>query len=651
MVDIMKLKFRYLIYLLPLLLGSVLSLLPMQKVQAYSGANIVSNAVFLDANSMSAADIQNFLASKNSGLTNMSFPLTCYGQGSREWQLYTALGAPCGHNQPASHIIFYASRVYGINPKVILATLQKEQSLITNPNPSSWNINQAMGYGCPTTGSCSDSSNFFYQLDSGTWVLRYHYERASGNFSWWHQSSSWTCGTQKQFYSPNLYPNQNVHFYDGNGVHYRTYHLANAATSSMYCYTPHAYNNPQGLFGRAPYGHTGQYYSGSYNFVSAFTSWFGSPTASSPYAWQFVSHQSFSDADRQQPFSLRATVEPEQTFYVTLKARNMGTQTWQRSNVRLAASHPIDRHSVFSSPSWITANRVARLVENSVAPGHIGTFEFEMQAPNKLGSHKEYFSLMVEGLLWMNNPGYHFFINVNQATSPSDTTRTLQPGESLRHNDFLLSAGRQNALSVTRSGRVVLFSNFRTVWQTPMTGNSNTRLVMQSDGNLVAYNQSNQPVWNSQTNGNPGAWAVLQTDGNFVIYSSSNIPLWSTGTVQNPNELQYINTRLMSGRLYPGQRISTADRRNTLVLQTDGNLVLYGDGVPLWATGTDGKDVAFLSMQGDGNLVLYSRNNTPLWWSGTAGQPNLRLIIQTDGNVVIYNQNNQPLWHTNTSRP
>src|SRR5690606_18128328 len=139
---------------------------------------------------------------------------------------------------------------------------------------------QAMSYGCPTTGSCSDSSNFSYQIDSGTWVLRYHYERANGNNTWWNTSSGWTCGTAKNFYKPSLYPKKKVTFYDGNGVAYRTYTLSNPATSAFYCYTPHAYNNPKGLYGLPKFGTKGQYYTGSYNFVKFFETWFGSTTSS-----------------------------------------------------------------------------------------------------------------------------------------------------------------------------------------------------------------------------------------------------------------------------------------------------------------------------------------------------------------------------------
>jgi hypothetical protein len=245
-----------------------------KSAAVYDGGNIIDNGIFLNAQSMSIAEIQNFLASRGSGLASRGFVLNCYGPDSKERQWYTAVGAPCDQMVPAADIIYFASQIYGINPRVVLATLQKEQSLITSPNPTDWQINQAMGYGCPTTGSCG-TSNFFSQIDSGVWVLRYHYERARGNNTWWHNSTSWVCGTEKNFYKPNLYPYQDVRFYDEDGVHYRNHHIANPATSALYCYTPHAYNNPQGLYGRPPYGTVGRYYSGSYNFVYWYEIWFG----------------------------------------------------------------------------------------------------------------------------------------------------------------------------------------------------------------------------------------------------------------------------------------------------------------------------------------------------------------------------------------
>ncbi len=53
-------------------------------------------------------------------------------------------------------------------------------------------------------------------------------------------------------------------------------------------------------------------------------------------------------------------------------------------------------------------------------------------------------------------------------------------------------------------------------------------------------------------------------------------------------------------------------------------------------------------MQGDGNFVLYDQNNDPVWASGTAGNPGADLAVQEDGNLVVY-LNGNPLWATNTA--
>jgi hypothetical protein len=165
------------------------------------------------------------------------------------------------------------------------------------------------------------------------------------------------------------------------------------------------------------------------------------------------------------------------------------------------------------------------------------------------------------------------------------------------------------------------------------------------------YNSTGQALWNTQTQGNPGARLVLQTDGNIVLYSATNSPLWATYGVHTPNNLSYINTRMnVHGFLFPGQSIETADRRYKLIMQTDGNLVLYSPSRALWASGTNGTSVRYLAMQGDGNLVLYGSNSQPIWYSNTAGHgSNLQLVIQQDGNLVLYNPQGRPFWHTATA--
>lgn len=57
-----------------------------------------------------------------------------------------------------------------------------------------------------------------------------------------------------------------------------------------------------------------------------------------------------------------------------------------------------------------------------------------------------------------------------------------------------------------------------------------TRLVMQTDGNLVLYSYRNEVLWAAGTNNNPGARLIMQTDGNLVVYSIANRPLWQSRT-------------------------------------------------------------------------------------------------------------------------
>lgn len=108
---------------------------------------------------------------------------------------------------------------------------------------------------------------------------------------------------------------------------------------------------------------------------------------------------------------------------------------------------------------------------------------------------------------------------------------------------------------------------------------------------------------------------------------------------------------LSSGeRLPQGGFILSANGRTMLVLQHDGNLVVYAadSGRPLWASGTQGSGVKSVIMQGDGNLVLLDDNDGPVWASATQGHPGAFLHAQDDGNVVMVTPDGTPIWDTGT---
>ncbi|RHW25430.1 CHAP domain-containing protein [Nocardioides immobilis] len=89
---------------------------------------------------------------------------------------------------------------------------------------------------------------------------------------------------------------------------------------------------------------------------------------------------------------------------------------------------------------------------------------------------------------------------------------------------------------------------------------------------------------------------AMQDDGNLVLYAPSGRALWST------------------------DRLTSAWRSQEFVIfQGDGNLVTYGGGRAIWASGTAGRGGDHFEVQGDGNLVVYA-GSRPLWASNTAGR-------------------------------
>jgi hypothetical protein len=619
-------------------------LLPAEQAHAfspnYNPSNLIDNPTLTDTTTMNAGQIQAFLSSTGSGLAGYTDVEACDSTIAPYY-------GHCGQTISAAQIISDASQAYGINPRAILATLEKEQSLVTDPTPSASQINCAMGY-----NSCANYVGFFTQVDNGTWVLRYNYEGAAGHATWlrWSPAANYPCRNASSLYSAGLYPGNTVTFANPGGAA-QTITLANAATASLYCYTPYV----------GPYNVTG--YSGSYNFVYYFQLWFGATQVSTPYAWAYENQSVYADAARTQTFSGATTVAPGGKVYATVVARNVGYQTWSQSSLHLGTSEPRDRTSPFYDSTWLATARPAAMLESSVAPGDDATFQFVLTAPATTGSYTEDFNLVADGQAWLSGPDVSFAINVvSPVTAPNTTNTSLSSagaGQTITQGQYLLSPDAQSVLMLQKDGNLVLYSDFQAVWNS--FGNLHipaaASLRMQSDDNLVLYDANNHALWWSGIGGDPSI-LCLQTDGNVVLYhttsscSSGTQAQWSTGTIHTPNHLSYVDTTLGSsgGSLYVGQQLQTADRRYRLTLQSDGNLVLYSsnNNHVLWSSGTYGQPSAYLSMQGDGNLVIYDANGHALWNTKTWGHGGTQLTIQQDGNLVIYDNNGHASWSSGT---
>jgi len=116
---------------------------------------------------------------------------------------------------------------------------------------------------------------------------------------------------------------------------------------------------------------------------------------------------------------------------------------------------------------------------------------------------------------------------------------------------------------------------------------------------------------------------------------------------------------------YEGSTLLSCDGSSSLKIQSDGNVVVYNGGAAIWSTNTadnelnaaggpgQGVHPYHLTMQTDGNLVLYAANGRVMWASNTSSAQGAVLRVQNDGNLVIYSAADcsTPLWASGSCTP
>ncbi|MFN0318085.1 MAG: hypothetical protein ACKVQA_23915 [Burkholderiales bacterium] len=112
--------------------------------------------------------------------------------------------------------------------------------------------------------------------------------------------------------------------------------------------------------------------------------------------------------------------------------------------------------------------------------------------------------------------------------------------------------------------------------------------------------------------------------------------------------------------LFPDQCLVSPGGAYVATMQGDGNLVVYSSysGTAIWNSGTAGNPGAALAMQQDGNVVIYANLYYPssyVWQSNTPRQPfsYYALRMQDDGNLVAYRiwgNRYYPVWSWKTGR-
>ncbi len=138
----------------------------------------------------------------------------------------------------------------------------------------------------------------------------------------------------------------------------------------------------------------------------------------------------------------------------------------------------------------------------------------------------------------------------NAGAHEAGQRNSLQPGESLEPNGFLVSENGRYHLVLQTDGNLVLYykphptyaelnpdaGSLIAIWNTGTMASSDSNpdriLRMQSDGNLVLYRppaQLGNALWHTHTYGNPGAYLQLHNSGNLSLSSPDGEVLWEAG--------------------------------------------------------------------------------------------------------------------------
>lgn len=235
----------------------------------FEAGNIISDYVFLNSDSMTLGEIQGFLEFKGKDCVDGAMPcLKDYVATIPETPVSEkGLCAEIKKVKDASaaEMIYTVAQACGINPQVLLVTIQKEQGLVEASRPSSYMYRAAMGHNCPdgNPSACGNvTGGFWEQLREGA-EQKLWYGDPRSEFTYLAVGSTIT-----RPYHPDATCGAT------------SFKLKNRATAALYYYTPYVPNSAalSNMTGR---GNDCSAY-GNRNFFRMFNEWFGDSRAHAP---------------------------------------------------------------------------------------------------------------------------------------------------------------------------------------------------------------------------------------------------------------------------------------------------------------------------------------------------------------------------------
>ena len=236
---------------------------------AFDPGYIISDSVFFDFGSMTVQEIQEFLDSRVQNCRAEDPAIDCLKNikvdipetpATEPGQVGPCSAIPAQPGASAAQVIHTIANACGINPKVLIVTLQKEQGLVSSTKPTDYMYRAAMGFGCPDSDPAICGKVYvglFNQLYRAARQFQW-YGNPEGSFTYWKPGR-----TVSMRYNPK------------SSCGTTSFELKNQATANLYYYTPYtpnaaALNNMYGT------GDSCSAY-GNRNFWRFYHDWFGSP--------------------------------------------------------------------------------------------------------------------------------------------------------------------------------------------------------------------------------------------------------------------------------------------------------------------------------------------------------------------------------------
>ena len=222
-------------------------------------------------------------------------------------------------------------------------------------------------------------------------------------------------------------------------------------------------------------------------------------------------------------------------------------------------------------------------------------------------------------------------------------------------DENIVSSSGSYYASITTSGQFYAgeidpqCSCAKVLWYQP-TYDAQDYLYMEANDNLALIDSwGNSVLWQTSTAGDgySSPYLLSQNDGNLVLYGAAGVPLWSAGTnwasnvgsTGDPAGLVYGDT------LNNGATLYSTNGAYHLTMQSDGNLVLYDASGALWQSGTSGDGAGVhLYLNPNGYMQLWNGSTYIKSLNASAGGSQNHLIVNNNGTFGWYTATNGTTW-------